>query len=84
MFSTDFRKSLIRNFTVIRHVEALKIQAGGRADGHTSNRRFTRIIEFGSSGSRYKDYGQNRVTTVYGSMEATGVYGGMGAKGTIM
>jgi hypothetical protein len=82
MLSTDFRKSLIPISTVIRPVGAEKIQSGG----HASNMRFSRIKEFGNSGSRYKDGRHNRVTTVYGITKATDkiVCEGMGAKGTIM
>jgi hypothetical protein len=51
-----------------------------RTDGHISNRRFSRIEEFGNSGSRYRDDDKHkRVTTEFRSIEETGtkVYEGV-------
>jgi hypothetical protein len=84
MFSTVFRKTLIPNFT--QQSVPWESRRYMRADGHTSNRRFSRIKEFGNSGSRYKNDKHKRVTTEDKSMKARGakVYEGMEAMGSIM
>lgn len=69
MFSTVFRKTLIPNVTVNRPVGAEKMHADGWTDGHTPNRRFSRMKGFANSGSRYKDDRHKRVTILTYSIQ---------------